>query len=250
MYYCCGYTGKGIRPHNEDAFMIHREVILDGASEQRLDAPFLIAVADGVAGEAAGEQASRLCLTKLASVKFNKRLELQAKLLEIHEAIVQTGCADPNCTNMQTTLCGIGIDESQQLHFFNVGDSRLYRYRSGQLRQLSRDQSLVQMLFEEGTITRAQQKTHVHRNIILPVMGSVSSAPKPEITRPEESMAYGDILLLCSDGLSDYVQTSDIEEILAMAKPMPKRLERLYARAVECGGKDNITIAAVVRYAS
>ena len=74
---------------------------------------------------------------------------------------------------MQATLCGIAIDENNNITTFNVGDSRLYRFRQGKLRQISKDQSLVQLLYEEGTITMEERKTHVHRNIIFPVFGNL-----------------------------------------------------------------------------
>jgi len=124
----------------------------------------------------------------------------------------------------------------------------LYRYRGGRLRQLSTDQSLVQMLYADGTITKEEQKTHKFRNIISPVMGNDTTAPNPDVVDLGEQMQYGDLLLLCTDGLSDYVPSSEIEEILALPAALPKRLGRLVDRAVANGGRDNITVIAAAVY--
>ena len=147
---------------------------------------------------------------------------------------------------MQATFCGVGVDENNLLHFFNVGDSRLYRYRNAKMRQLSTDQSLVEMLYKEGTITKEEQKTHAYRHIISPVMGNLKHTPTPDILHAGERMAYGDVLLLCTDGLSDVVSPSEMEEILALPLPLPRRLEQLTELALKKGGRDNITIVAMV----
>ena len=160
--------------------------------------------------------------------------------------LAQYGAGNSETRNMQATFCGIGVDENNLLHFFNVGDSRLYRYRNAKMRQLSTDQSLVQMLYKEGTITKEEQKTHAYRHIISPVMGNLSHTPTPDIQHAGERMAYGDVLLLCTDGLSDVVSPSEMEEILALPLPLPRRLERLIALALKKGGKDNVTIVAMV----
>lgn len=247
MYYCCAITDKGIRPNNEDAFMIHKSVLTEGVTESLVTAPFLAAVADGVSGEQSGELASSLCLNMLKEVSFSSRVNMAEVLEEIHDKLAAYGCRQSDTINMQTTLCGIGIDEKGCLHTINVGDSRLYRYRSGCLSQLSRDQSLVQLLFEEGTITKEEKQNHVHRNIIFPVLGNLSSLPQFDIRTNSETVEFGDVLLLCSDGLSDYVESTEIEEILAMPKPLIRRLRLLADLALEHGGSDNITIVAITR---
>lgn len=246
MYYCCGITEKGVMPHNEDAMLIGKLVADSGASEQMLEAPFIAAVSDGVSGERSGEIASRMCLELLRNVRYSKKVKLQQRLNEIHKQLADYGRESNETLNMQATLCGIAVDENDRIHTINAGDSRLYRFRGGKLRQISRDQSLVQLLYEEGSITREERRTHVHRNIIFPVLGNVSSDPKIEIIPLEGGMAYGDILLLCTDGLSDYLSPLDIEEILELPKSLPKRLEFLVKKALERGCTDNITVVAVV----
>lgn len=248
MYYCCGITEKGVMSHNEDALLIGKNVTDCGATEQNLPAPFIAAVSDGVSGERSGELASRMCLELVRDIKYSKRVNLEQKLLDVHKQLVSYSREHPETLNMQATLCGLAINENNQIQTINVGDSRLYRFRKGRLRQISRDQSLVQLLYEEGTITREERHTHVHRNVIFPVLGNVNSVPEIDIKTLEGGMEYGDLLLLCTDGLSDYLSQIDIEEVLELPKSLPKRLEMLVKKALENNGTDNITIIAVVYY--
>lgn len=249
MYLCCAITDQGVRPHNEDALLLHKTVLTEGVTESMLSAPFLIGVADGVSGEHSGELASATCMEMLKGISFSSRTDMDDKLLEIHQTLAAKGIQADETRNMQTTLCALGVDESEKLHIFNVGDSRLYRYRNGCLLQLSRDQSLVQVLYEEGSITRDELETHKQKNIIFPVLGNLNSMPTFDIQEHDEKIEFGDILLLCSDGLSDYVTSPEIEEILAMPKPLVRRLQLLVEQALKNGSSDNITIVALTRTA-
>ncbi len=249
MYYCCAMTEKGIRDNNEDALLLHRTVLTEGVTECSLSAPFLAAVADGVSSEHCGELASSMCLNLLKEVRYSSRLDLKATLKEVHKALTDYSRQQEETANMQTTLCGIAIDEYEGIHTINIGDSRLYRYRSGRLVQLSRDQSLVQRLYEEGVITKEEQRNHRQRNIIFPVLGNLSSSPDYDVRDIEECVQYGDLLLICSDGLSDYITTDEMEEILAAPKPLVRRLRLMTERALENGGTDNITTIALMRMA-
>ena len=246
MYYCCGITDKGIMPHNEDALLIGRSVLDEGTSEQTLEAPFIIAVSDGVSGENSGEVASKMCLQMLGELHFNSRTDIRQELLGIHTKLTQHGAENPEHRNMQATLCGVTFDERGNAVSFNVGDSRLYRFRGGRMTQLSRDQSLVQLLYEEGTITLAQRRTHVHRNIIFPAFGNINTPPKIDTLPIEGGLCYGDVLLMCSDGLSDYVSPIDMEEIMELPASLPERLSLLVKKASENKSSDNITAVAVV----
>ncbi len=248
MYYCCGITEVGNRPHNEDAFLLEGKVRTEGSIVTALAEPFLMAVCDGVSGEQAGELASQTCLKLLSELEYSSRVNLKRKILEIHTAIAEQSVMQKSTANMQTTLCGIALDEAGGLHCFNVGDSRIYRYRGGTLEQISRDQTLVQMLYEEGSISVEEKKVHAHRHIVMPVIGNLDAEPKPEVIVYPDGMRNGDMMLLCSDGLSDYVTAFEMEEVLAKPKPMPMRMQELVALALANGSRDNITIAAAVHY--
>ena len=115
--------------------------------------------------------------------------------MKIHERLKKYG-ATKNTSNMQATLCAFAIDDKNKIHTVNVGDSRLYRYKNSSLDQLSKDQSLVQMLFEEGAITAEERKTHVHKNIIFPVMGNKDSKPKVDIKYLDMEIEHGDLFIL------------------------------------------------------
>ena len=248
MYYCCGITDKGIMDHNEDAYMIGNSVHTDGSINCMLEVPFMAAVSDGVSGESFGEIASRKCLEFLSCVNFHSNVDLKRTVLDIHHDLYSFGIQDNKTKNMQATLCAIAIDERENIYTINVGDSRMYRYRDGDIKQLSRDQSLVQLLYEEGTITAAEKRTHVHKNIIFPVMGNISAEPKPDIRDLHEIMQYGDVILICSDGLSDHVTPTEMEDILALPSSLPKRLKKLVQLALDNGSHDNVTIVALCCY--
>ena len=248
MYYCCAITEVGNRPHNEDAFLLEGTVCTEGSMLTALAEPFIMAVCDGVSGEQAGELASQTCLKLLSEVEYSARVNLKRKILEIHTEIAEQSVMQKSTANMQTTLCGIALDEDGGLHCFNVGDSRIYRYRGGTLEQISRDQTLVQMLYEEGSISVEEKKSHAHRHIVMPVIGNLDAEPKPEVIVYPDGMRSGDMLILCSDGLSDYVTAFEMEEVLAKPKPLQMRMQELVALALANGGKDNITIAAALHY--
>lgn len=233
-------------PHNEDAFLIGKTVADKGVSEQKLEAPFITAVSDGVSGETSGEFASRMCLDYVRDIDFSE--DMNNSLIEVHNNIAEYSLNNPDLHNMQATLCGLFFKEDGSVTAFNAGDSRLYRFRSGHINQISRDQSLVQLMYEEGSITPEQRKTHARRNIIFPVFGNVDTVPKIDIIHIEDGMQYGDILLLCTDGLSDYVSSLEMEEILEMPISLHKRLSLLVRKALENNSADNITIIAIVYF--
>lgn len=247
MFYCIGITEKGIMSHNEDALLINREVIDSGESEQNINAPFIAAVSDGVSSERSGELASKMCLEMVRDLNIDDVEGLESGLLDIHKKMADHSRSDPETHNMQATLCGVAVDSNRKITTFNAGDSRLYRFRQGKLRQISKDQSLVQLLYEEGSITMEERKTHVHRHIIFPVFGNVKSDPKVDMIQLD-GMEYGDVLLLCTDGLSDSVSPLDIEAILEYPEPLKDRLEKLVKQALDKGCKDNITVIAIVYY--
>lgn len=246
MYYCCGITNKGIMSHNEDAVLIGQDVLTDGSLEKYMDSPFILAVSDGVSGENAGELASSMCLDMLRSADGYGHTEIADIIMKIHQRLADFSRDNSETNNMQATLCGIAVGEGGSVASFNVGDSRLYRFRAGELKQLSRDQSLVQLLYEEGEITHEERRTHVHKNIIFPVLGNIKDLPKIDTFEVKSGLAYGDVLILCTDGLSDYVSSADILEIMELPKNLSVRLSMLVKKAVSNGARDNISIVAVV----
>lgn len=245
MYYCCGITDPGVNgEHNEDAFLINKTAVSEASLECTIAAPFAAAVADGVGGENFGEEASRLAMELLSGVKISPDTDYKLKLLDIHRTIRKQGAAKKHY-NMQTTLCALAVDAKGGAKIINIGDSKLFRYRGGIIKQLSTDQSLVQLLYERGEITEAQKKNHVHKNVIFPVLGNLETNPKVEVTEIEGGICQGDIILICTDGLSDYITRGAFEDTLAEPVKLPKRLAALVELAKKGGSKDNITVVGI-----
>lgn len=245
MFYCCGITDTGrVRDHNEDAFLINHLVMSSAEMESNAKAPMVAAVADGVGGEASGEVASRLALQLISDLKPSPKIDYEKKIMAIHRSLQKHGILHKS-ENMQTTLCALVVEASGRALLINVGDSRLYLYRGGKIKQLSRDQSLVQMLYEQGHITNEEKINHSRKNVIFPVLGSLSEDPKPQIAEIEGGLLHGDIVIICSDGLSDKLTNGDFESILAQPKKLPKRLADMVNLALDNGSRDNVTVVGI-----
>jgi protein phosphatase len=243
-----GITGAGRKPgQNEDAFLAGREVVANGTAEMTLLPPFFAAVADGVSGEDAGEVASVLALEVLSGIKPHPRTDFLSTALHIHKFLKMQGTMRGR-PNMQTTLCAAAFlpDKTQGVcgSIVNIGDSRAYLFRDGALSQLTKDQSLARLLYETGQLTKREQESFAHKNVILPALGNLSADPAPEIT-PLPELRQGDVILLVTDGFSDFVKTPDAEYILALPEHLTKRMKKLYDRALMGGSKDNITVVAI-----
>lgn len=245
MFYCCGITDTGsVRDHNEDAFLINRKVTTSSRIDDKAEAPMIAAVADGVAGEASGEVASRMALVHLSSLKPSPKVNYKEEILSIHHVLQKYGI-NHKTENMQTTMCALAVEPDGKAIMINIGDSRMYLYRGGIIKQLSRDQSLVQMLYEQGHITPEQRIHHARKNIILPVLGNLVEDPEPQIEEIEGGLSHGDIIVICSDGLSDHLTLGEFEDILAQPKRLHLRLEDMIERAISNGSEDNVTVVGV-----
>jgi PPM family protein phosphatase len=205
--------------------------------------PRLAAVADGVGGAAAGEVASRAAIDALVALD-NRRLDeplseaLRAAIADGNERIGFIAACRPQTAGMSTTLTAVALD-ADGYAVANVGDSRTYLLRDGALRPLTRDDSLVQRLLDSGAITPEEARHHPQRSLVVESLdGDPRRTPPPVATvaaRP------GDRLLLCSDGLTDYVD----EDVIAAALRIEDRAasaERLVALALAAGARDNVSV--------
>ena len=244
MFYCCAVTEQGVKERNEDAVLIDNTVLTEGMLESEVYKPFIAAVCDGVSGEKSGDIASKMCLAELAKQEYSSQVNLTNEINRIHKQLQRYGAFHKNSSNMQTTICGFAVDENLKMCYINVGDSRLYRFRDSKLKQLTKDQSLVEMLYEQGKIGYEEKRNHVHRNIIMPVLGNTTAHPNIDVNIIRDAPEHGDVFLICSDGLSDYVVKSEIEEILSMPMPMTRRLEEMVRRSLNKGCRDNISVVA------
>jgi len=248
-----GATDVGkVRANNEDKFVVadlNRDRQLSFAEVVELDvldSGILMAVSDGMGGEQAGEVASALVVEALVQTLGKQKAEHGAARKEQIERAVAKANAEvwraasdtPDKHGMGATLTACFV-EGPEAYIAEVGDSRAYLIRSGRIRQMTRDQSFVQLLLESGVISESEIATYPHRNVILQAMGQ-----RPEVTVAigRLSLRRGDILLLCSDGLSGKVQADEMRTIVQETGDLKAACKRLVDLANERGGEDNITV--------
>jgi protein phosphatase len=200
----------------------------------------LAAVADGVGGAARGDVASRLAITALmpldAAAISDPLQALQSAANDADTAIRETVAAHSEMSGMSTTLTAL-LAAGDELLLAHIGDSRAYRLRGEQLEQLTQDHTLVQALIDEGQITEEEALTHPRRSWIMRALDGRGS---PEIDLTPLEVEPSDRFLVCSDGLSSYVDERDIASALAGDDPQAAA-DRLVNLALRAGGSDNIT---------
>lgn len=202
-------------------------------------------VADGMGGNEAGEVASRLAVTEIVNAVMQGYC-LCAAIDQAHKAIQKAQKYAELKNNMGSTVVAAKV-ELDSFEVAWVGDSRAYLW-DGSLHQLTTDHTYVQLLFEEGYITASEMINHPSRNIVsqaLGVGGQVDSSIK--VGNISRKLSKGDLLLLCSDGLSSLVSNDIIKNILSEYKNNQERVDRLISEALRNGGKDNVTVIVIAR---
>ena len=260
------HTGK-VRSRNEDHFLVSRfsrkhEILQtnlpqDSLPEQTGDDGYLFIVADGMGGMAAGEVASRLAIS--TSLKLFHRSEkwgfkvnpreardlfdrINRDLQEIDKALTEQSAADRRLLGMGTTLTAaysMGVD----LFIVHLGDSRVYLYRDGTLRQLTKDHTVAQAMADAGHISHEDVRHHVKRNALTNFLGGHNGKVRAEFRWLR--LADGDRLLLCSDGLNEMVDDASITRIIGRGGSVREASQSLLNEALSRGGKDNVTIIVV-----
>lgn len=229
-----GLSDLGLkRFNNEDASLVRAE----------LD---LFAVADGMGGAAAGEVASQLFVEAALEVFSKNERRSEQETLELvqeafrlaNERILEHTIENPHHQGMGCTAELMAFS-NQDYVLGHVGDSRTYLFRKGQLRQMTRDHSLIQDQIDQGLITPVEAKRHSLRNIILRAVG-VEETLAVDLIRGKS--LPGDIFLLCSDGLTDMVDDSSIQGVLSLSLDLVQKVEELIHMAKSAGGFDNITV--------
>lgn len=209
----------------------------------------LLALADGMGGHAAGEVASQLVIAALAHLDDDEPggdllSQLNAAVHEGNSAIAAHVEADPDLEGMGTTLTAI-LFAGNRLGLVHVGDSRGYLLRDGELTQITKDDTFVQTLVDEGRITAEEAHSHPQRSLIMRAL--TGHEVEPTLTVREAHA--GDRYLLCSDGLSDPVSHDTILDALQISD-VTESADRLIEMALRGGGPDNVTVvvADVVDY--
>jgi PPM family protein phosphatase len=244
------------REHNEDAFTVadltaNKATLQPDVRTHRCgERGSIFMVADGMGGAAAGEIASQMAVdTVIREMQENWltaetsdgetfaraiRRATAATNTEIHGFAVQ----HPEYRGMGTTATIAGL-LGDTLYVAQVGDSRAYLVRDGAARQITKDQSLMQKLVEAGELTEEEAEQSERRNIILQALGPENSV-KVDLTH--QRVRRGDVLVLCSDGLSGQVSKDEIAQIVGAEPDLPAACKRLIDRANDTGGPDNITV--------
>lgn len=246
-----GRTDVGlVREHNEDNYLLAD--LATGSRDPKTfhevsTAGMLLAVCDGMGGAAAGEVASQMAVDTLyemmrRSVPAPDRDALARSLVcSVEEAgarIFEAARADRSRRGMGTTAT-VATLMDKTLFVGQVGDSRAYILRAGDLKQITKDQSLVNQLIEAGQLTEDEAEAFEHSNIILQALGTTEQV-SVDLTFLE--LRRGDRLLMCSDGLSGLVHGDVIREVLNEQTDLEACCERLIELAKAGGGHDNVTV--------
>lgn len=229
------------RKNNEDAFYVPTEE--DSVQN-------LYIVADGMGGCNAGEVASSLAIE--AFLNYIKKEQshhkeedipdlLTGAMVEANRAVYLKSNSGSDFAEMGTTLVAAAV-QGGKIYVVYVGDSRAYLYQNKQLVQLSTDHSYVMELVKMGTITKEEAAIHPKRNIITRAIGI---RERVETDAVMEEAGKGDILLLCTDGLSGMLTDREITEIIGKRISLEKRADQLVQRANERGGHDNVSLILV-----
>lgn len=207
--------------------------------------PNLYIVADGMGGHKAGDLASRFSVqTFVETVKHSKSDNpitiISDAIKYTNTKLLELAATSPDYTGMGTTFVVATIVGSS-LYVANVGDSRLY-VLADDFRQVTRDHSLVEEMVNNGTIDRAEARTHERRNVITRAIGGDKDVMADFF---EVEVTPGNEILMCSDGLSSMVEDVQLAGVLTSKAPLNEKAEQLVNAANEYGGRDNISLIII-----
>ncbi|WP_159727437.1 protein phosphatase 2C domain-containing protein [Methylosinus sp. Ce-a6] len=228
-----------VRSSNEDSVAFVAPA--PGAPEAKHG--YLAIVADGMGGHAAGEVASALATEVVRRVFYSLEVEppraLKAAFEAANRAIFEQSAREPDCKGMGTTCTAIVIRDGS-LWLAHVGDSRAYLIRSGEVSQLSDDQTLHAQLVREGVMTKEEAERSPGGNVILQAVGTRNEIA-PTIWSEGLPLRVGDAIVLCSDGLSNLVGEAELAAIIPDRAPQ-ESCRLLVDAALAAGGHDNISV--------
>jgi protein phosphatase len=234
------------RQLNEDSLAI---LEITAAYESKTRKRVLLLVADGMGGHNAGEIASKIgsetivnALAQLLSSKDENASRydeaLRAAISLANQRILEASIQTPGSEGMGTTIT-LAIIDGNQLHTANVGDSRCYIINEEDVWQFTKDHSYIQQLVDQGQITREEARTHPRRNEITRVVGYYSVV---EVDTGVTSLDETDLVLICSDGLTAYVDDNELKRIVLDHTDPQKACDELIELANSRGGRDNISV--------
>ncbi len=230
------------------------EFVIESQTFDIDDNGVIIAVSDGMGGALAGEVASKMAVETVSSQLLEEDVDatlttedydrylitrLYHATVYANSLIHQQGRADAQYQGMGATFTGIGISP-KAVDIVQVGDSRAYLIRNSKIYQITKDQSLVQQLIDAQQISPEEAETHTLKNVILQALGAQNEIfPVPARFSPQQ----GDVLLICSDGLSNKVSAASMQRIVVEHfEDLEMACADLVTEANEAGGEDNITV--------
>jgi len=226
----------------------HRGLVRERNEDSLVASGSVFAVADGMGGHAAGDVASRIAVSHLHLLGQQSAVVTQdvtEALSSANTQILASAGRRRDQLGMGTTICGIAlveIDDVPHWLVFNIGDSRVYRFTDGLLRQITTDHSEVTELVAAGELSEQQARTYERRHVITRSLGTVPSPIADLWVLPQIA---GERFLVCSDGLHGEVDDAAIAAALS-SQPDPQRAaDHLIALALAAGGRDNVTVIVV-----
>lgn len=240
-----GKTDIGlVRKVNEDSFLCEK---LEGVEDS-----YMHIVADGMGGHNAGEVASSMAVQEVAAyIRQNievlqhgdKEIQdlIRSAILHANNKVYKTSIINSNCLGMGTTLSMVLVKGSS-MYIGHVGDSRVYLIRDNEISRLTEDHSLVAELIKAGSIKPEEADHHPQRNVITRALGTEYTLD-PDVS--QEEIKQGDLILICSDGLSNAVCEADMVGAAVSSTDLNELCEVLVNKAKENGGYDNITVVVI-----
>lgn len=235
-----GITHPGaLRTQNQDNYKIH--VLADGG--------VIAVVCDGMGGAKAGHIASALAtgtfmdalLQNELPVDQSIRWHMEEAASEANQVVYHRSIEDESCNGMGTTLVAL-LARGNHAYIINEGDSRCYHVTGADIQRITRDHSLVEALVERGELTREAARTHPHKHLITRALGT-EALLRTDLY--DLTIAAGEFLILCSDGLSNVVHDKELGQLITQGGTLEERCQRLLDLALERGAPDNVTIVLV-----
>ncbi len=252
------------RDHNEDHYLISRlgrtlqtidtSLHTGDVPERAEEINYVMIVADGIGGHAAGEVASRMAISALISLALDipdwimrvdgdhaREIERRSRtrVQEVGAMLVARAESDPTLAGMGTTLTAVR-SLGRDLMITHVGDSRAYLFRAGALHRLTRDHTYAQLLVDVGQLAPGDVASSPHRHLLTNALGG--SITDVHVDTDHMRLEDGDRVLLCSDGLTDLVDDETITRILGGTTRASEACEGLVQQALDRGGRDNVTV--------
>ena len=230
MFEIAAVIDYGGRQYNDDRLYTGRAVLSEGQISNRADDDVWTGVCDGVGGAAFGDEAAQIVAEWMASAQPTDKVE--DLLASAHQRVAESRRKDRAHSRMATTIAGLFVHDTN-VTVFNIGDSRVYRFRGQNTVQLSQDHTVVAELRAQGIEPRLDQY-----HVITRVLGGANPTPFIDTCELEDS----DIFMVCSDGISDVLLPQDISGVLGTDAALAEKCQKLIEAATKYGSTDNMSV--------